>query len=126
MGERLIDRIVAKSPTDRRMIHVPEWEVDIYFKPLTRAQIDQAIPKDIERPVGTERLLVLAHMAEDADGKRLFRQTDVEKLRQHAEVTVLSRVEAFLWRTVTPTVEEAEEDLGKTPSLSGDSPSPAS
>ena len=128
MSERLIDRIVAAAPTERRMIHVPDpgWECDIYFPALTKAQLEAAIPKNGDRSVTMQSLMLLVHTAQDGAGNRLFQLSDIEKLRQKADLNVLTRVEAFMWGTVVPTVEEAEDDLKNAPSLSGDSPSPAS
>lgn len=114
-GERLIDRIVATAVTERRKITVPEWGVDIYFEPLTKAQLEGAMPKNGARSLQTQSLLLLVHTAKDADGKRLFRMEDVELLRQKADLNVLTRVEAFMWGTLTPTVEQAEAELKENP-----------
>lgn len=113
--ERLIDKIVAMAVTERRKLHVPEWGVDIYFEPLTKAQLEAAIPKNGARTLQTQSMLLLVHTAKDAEGKRLFRMEDVELLRQKADLNVLTRVEGFMWGTLTPTVEEAEQELKDSP-----------
>lgn len=115
-GKRLIDRIVAKSATGRRSIQVPEWDVEIFFEPLTRAQMEEAMPKDnVERPSTTQSLFLLVHMAKDADGNKLFMQRDIEKLRTKADLGVLTRVEAFMWGTVLPTEKQVEQEVKEDP-----------
>lgn len=114
-GKRLIDRIVATAPSERRKIHVPEWEVDIYFPPLTKVQLEAATAKAGNRSISTQSLMLLAHTAQDEAGQRLFQMEDIELLRQKADLNVLTRVEQFMWGTVIPSVEEAEEDLKENP-----------
>lgn len=114
-GGRLIDRIVAKSPSERRRLHVPEWEVDIYFPPLTKVQLEAATAKATNHSTATQSLMLLAHTAQDEAGQRLFRMEDIEILRQKADLNVLTRVEQFMWGTVIPSVEEAEADLKANP-----------
>lgn len=114
-GKRLIDKIVAKAPSERRKIHVPEWEVDIYFPPLTKVQLEAATAKAGNRSTSTQSLMLLAHTAQDEAGQRLFQMEDIELLRQKADLNVLTRVEQFMWATVIPSVEEAEEDLKENP-----------
>ena len=116
MPDRLIDRILATSPTDRRKIHVPEWDVDIYFAPLTRAELEAATPKDgIERPSTTQSLFLLVRMAKDAEGAPLFRNDDIESLRTRADLGVLTRVEAFMWGTVLPGEKEVAKVAATDP-----------
>lgn len=125
-GERLIDRIVARAPSARRMIRVPEWDVDLYFPPVTSAQLEAALPKNGDKSTAPPSLFLLVHLAQDEAGNRLFRKADIEMLRQRADLNVLTRVQDFMWNTVTPSDEAAETDLKNTPSLSGASPSPES
>ena len=113
---RLIDRIIAKSSLERRVITVPEWEVDLYFRPLTRAEMEAAMPTDdVERPSTTQGLFLLVHMAEDADGKKVFKPTDIEALRTKADLAVLTRVESFMWGTMIPSVREARKEIEADP-----------
>lgn len=117
-GGRLIDRIAAKAPSERRKLHVPEWEVDIYFPPLTKVQLEAATAKAGTRSTATQSLMLLAHIAQDEAGQRLFRMEDIEVLRQKADLNVLTRVEQFMWGTISPSIEEAEEDLKANPQSS--------
>jgi hypothetical protein len=113
---RLIDRIIAKAVTGTRKIAVPEWEAELYFEPLTRAQMEDAMPKDsVDRPATTQSLFLLVHMAKDAEGNRVFRPTDIEKLRQKADLSVLTKVEAFMWGTVLPSEKEVAAEIAADP-----------
>jgi|GEM_PF-6338847 len=52
----------------RQKIEVPEWEMDLYFDPLTLAQIRKV--KDVSEQVG--RAKILLEYVKDADGSPVF------------------------------------------------------
>jgi hypothetical protein len=116
-GKRLIDKIIAKAATGKRSIVVPEWDgVELFFEPLTRAKMEEAMPKDkVDRPFTTQSLFLLVFMAKDASGHRVFKQGDIEALRTQADLGVLSRVEAFMWGTVLPNEKQVEEMVEADP-----------
>lgn len=121
---RLIERIIAQFPTERRKLHVPEWEVDLYFAPLTKAEIEAAVPKNgAGQSNERQSLYLLVHMARDADGKPVFAERDIDALRERTDLHVLTRVEAFMWGTQLPTVKDAKAELKNAPSSGTDSSS---
>lgn len=115
-GTRLIDRIAIITPEERRKLTVPEWGVDIYFRPITKSALDAAMPTDgVERPLSTQGLFLLVHTAEYEDGSKVFQRADIERLRTKVPLDVLTRVEAFMWGTQVPEIKEAEKIIESDP-----------
>jgi hypothetical protein len=116
-GTRLIDRIISKSVTGPRSLYIPEWDVELFFEPLTRAKMEEAMPKDnMDRPFTTQSLFLLVHMAKDKEGQPVFRRNDIEALRTKADLAVLTRVETFMWGTVLPNEKQVDEEMAADPS----------
>ncbi len=115
-GKRLIDRIIAKAATGKRSLVIPEWDgVELFFEPLNRAEMEEATKNAGDRPVTTQSLFLLVHMAKDAEGNRVFKQSDIEALRTKADLGVLTRVEAFMWGTVLPSDKEVAARIEADP-----------
>lgn len=115
-GKRLIDKIIALAPTERRKLYVPEWDVTLYFPALTKAQLEEAVPKDdVPRSALLEGLYLLVHTAQDEQGNRVFAQKDIDGLREKADLSTVTRVEAFMWGTIVPPLKEAEKEIQADP-----------
>jgi hypothetical protein len=111
---RFINRLVAASPTERRKVSV--LGEDVYFKPLTRKQLADAMPKDgVERADDYAGLFLLVQTAEAEDGTKLFRTQDIEKLREGVSLGLLQQLEAAMMGTLAPTPKQVEEDIKADP-----------
>mgnify|MGYP003113830475 FL=1 len=85
--------------------------VDLYFKPITRADRKKA-----QGMAGTEEALdistqMLCQMAELEDGTKAFASADAPKLQRQLPETVLNELELFLFGLGEETdLEEAKND----------------
>lgn len=126
-GKRAIDKIIALTPTERRKMYVKELDETIYFRPVTKAEMDAAIPDDeVERPQSTTGLFLLVHLAEYEDGSKVFKMTDIEKLRTRARLDIVNRLESFMWGTQVPMLKEAEKLIDADPTSASGSSTPES
>jgi hypothetical protein len=91
---RLIDKIKSEySTAPVHQISVPEWDTVIYFKRLTTEELDVSeseTPDGVSATHGNARLVVLKAL--DADGKRLFSNSDAEMLISSADPKVINRI----------------------------------
>lgn len=105
-----IDQIVKiYDETPKRKLHVPEWQADIYFKPMTPNELDCARKEvmDNDTTVVLHTQLVILK-ALDAEGKRLFKNSDASTLIEKGFLDVISRIHDEMRKA--PTVEEAEKN----------------
>lgn len=124
-GKRAIDKIVALTPTERRKVYVPEIDETIYFRPMTKAEMDAAIPDDdVQRPQSTVGLFLLVRMAEYEDGSKVFTKLDIEKLRTRSRLDIVNRLESFMWGTQVPEIKEAENAIEADPTSASGSTTP--
>jgi hypothetical protein len=124
-GKRAIDKIVALTPTERRKVYVPEIDETIYFPVATKAEMDAAIPDDdVKRPQSTTGLFLLVQLAEYEDGSKVFKRTDIEKLRTRSRLDIVNRLEAFMWGTQVPEIKEAEKEIEADPTSASGSTTP--
>lgn len=124
-GKRAIDKIVALTPTERRKVYVPEIDETIYFRPMTKAEMDAAIPDDdVQRPQSTVGLFLLVRMAEYEDGSKVFTKLDIEKLRTRSRLDIVNRLESFMWGTQVPEIKEAENAIEADPISASGSTTP--
>lgn len=113
-GTRFIDKLVAASPTERRKFTV--LGQDIYVRPATRKDMSDAMPKDgVERPDDYAGLFMLVHMAEDVDGAKLFRVSDIDSLRERVGVHLLQEIERGMLGALAPTNRQVEEQAKADP-----------
>lgn len=113
-GKRFIEKLVAASPLDRQKITV--LGEDIYFTPLTRKALADAMPKDgVDREPDYVGLFVLVHCAEALDGSKLFEIRDIDALRERVSVQLLQQIEGAMMATLLPKMEEAEKALAADP-----------
>ena len=88
-----------------------EVVVDLYFKPITRADRKKA-----QSMAGTEEALdistqMLCQMAELEDGTKAFASADAPKLQRQLPETVLNELELFLFGVGEEAdIEEAKND----------------
>ena len=90
-------------------IHVPEWDVDIYYRPSTTLAEESKIIDLTQKGKATEALVwTLIQRARDKDGNALFDASDVQKLLRNVDPKIiLSVVTQF-----NADADEVEEALG--------------
>lgn len=113
---RFIDLLIAASPSARRKVTV--CGQDIYFKPLTRKQLADAMPKDeVKRDPDYAGLFMLVATAEAEDGSKLFVTQDIEALRTQVSLELLQEIESAMMGTMAPSAKEAAAILDANPPL---------
>lgn len=111
---RFIDLLIAASPMERRKHTIIGQEV--YFRPLTRKQIADAMPKDsMKRDPDYDVLFMLVASAEFEDGSKVFRMEDIEKLRAAIPAARLQELTTPMLSVQYPTDKEAEQELTENP-----------
>lgn len=93
---RLIEKIKAEyASVAKQSVHVPEWDVDIYFKRITTEELDVSAaetPDGVSATHSNARLVVLKAL--DENGKRLFSNEDAPALVSSADPKVINRIAA--------------------------------
>ncbi|HEX7048657.1 MAG TPA: hypothetical protein VF188_00475 [Longimicrobiales bacterium] len=116
-GPSVIDRVVARYRDTRRRVEVPEWDVVLYFGPLTKADI-LAVEQRMRDEDGKEpdkhrhekNILLIVQKAELEDGSKAFRWGDRHTLFEKAEAAVLDRLLLALYSGVVPLTREGVEE----------------
>lgn len=111
---RPIDRIRRAFRRDAEKVAVPEWEMDVYFHPLTIAD-QQAVASIVRRETGKEsdpmeeniQLLILK--ARDEQGKPLFVGGDAHFLKTEADARVINRVSTLMYLSGSLSQKEAKD-----------------
>jgi hypothetical protein len=89
---------------------------DVYFKPLTRKALADAMPKDkVERDPDYVGLFVMVACAEAEDGSKLFAMTDIDALRERVSVQLIQEIEQAMMAAVLPSPKEADLALASDP-----------
>ncbi len=115
-GNRTVDLLVgAFDLNQRRKFELKNAEgekiVDLYFKPITRADRKKA-----QQLAGSEEALdlstqMLCQMAELEDGTKAFASADAAKLQRQLPENVLNEIELFLFGIgEIATLEDAKND----------------
>ena len=115
-GNRTVDLLVgAFDLNQRRKFELKNAEgekiVDLYFKPITRADRKKA-----QQLAGSEEALdlstqMLCQMAELEDGTKAFAAADAAKLQRQLPENVLNEIELFLFGIgEIATLEDAKND----------------
>ena len=113
---RTVDLLVgAFDLNQRRKFELKSTEgekiVDLYFKPITRADRKKA-----QQLAGTDEALdistnMLCQIAELEDGTKAFAAADASKLQRQLPETVLNDIELFLFGIAQDTdIDEAKND----------------
>ena len=113
---RTVDLLVgAFDLNQRRKFELKNAEgekiVDLYFKPITRADRKKA-----QQLAGTDEALdistnMLCQIAELEDGTKAFAAADAPKLQRELPETILNEIELFLFGVGEDTdIEEAKND----------------
>ena len=116
-----IDRVLRLERGARKTFHAPWWDEPddpciVYFRPFTLGDSDEV---EARKPAtATERLvLIVIQKAENEAGARLFEWGHkYSLLRDVAAKHLQDLADAILGIKYGATVEEAREELGKTPS----------
>lgn len=95
----VIDRATAHyAKQERLIIAVPEWgdgdvPLEIHVFPMTMAEVNMMQKIASKKASNIEQAAnIIVVKAKDKDGKRLFTITDRDKLMQHADYRVVSRI----------------------------------
>lgn len=95
----VIDRATAHYASQERLIiAVPEWgdgdtALEIHVFPMTMAEVNMMQKIASKKASNIEQAAnIIVVKAKDKDGKRLFTITDRDKLMQHADYRVVSRI----------------------------------
>lgn len=113
-GKRFIEKLIAASPLERRKITV--LGQDIYFQPLTRKGLADAMPKDdVQREPDYVGLFVLVHCAEAEDGSKLFEMKDIDGLRERVSVQLVQQIEQAMMATLLPPMADVEKLVAADP-----------
>ncbi len=122
------DAIFAAKDLETAEVEVPEWNGTVLIRGLTGRERDEFEASILERRgkrmipnVANIRAKLVVKCVIDADGKRLFADTDANELGEHSAAAVnrIYEAAAKLSGLTDEDVEELAEDFGETPS--GDS-----
>lgn len=105
----IFDRI-ASHFNAKRSIEVPEWGETIFWTPINALE-QERVMRAVKAKGGSDTELgyrMLIEKAEKADGTKLFKLEDLERLRAKADAMVVARIVAAM--TATLTVEEAAKN----------------
>lgn len=129
-GRRPIDKIRQATRDKRRSIEVEDWDLTLYFAPLTTADveaIDAAMEDDGIDPQKNQhdrRIRQLIEKAELEDGTKAFRPGDAHYLKTEADYMTLQRVIGAMYKSTLPMseegIDEAKKDSGMTPTSGSD------
>lgn len=114
-GTRAIDKVRAAYRNRRRKEEVPEWDMTLYFGPLTTAD-NEAVDLRMQDEDGLDpevrkydrRIYLLIHKAELEDGSRAFDFGDFHYLKNEADFMVLSRLWAVMFQGALQIGEDVE------------------
>lgn len=102
--KRPIDRIRASYKGRRRPIEMEDWDLTLYFGPLTTADMEAVeermrdeLGEEPEKHRHTKNLLLLIHKAELEDGSRAFTFGDMHYLKTEADYTKIQRLVAHMY-----------------------------
>ena len=118
---RAIDRIIKAARANRDSVHVPDWDLDIYFGPVTSR--DQQEVYDRMKKVGIDNpfsdipkmhILTFIQKAEAEDHTRLFEWGDEDNLLRYAPAFVVEKVINRLYEGSTGGIEEAKKNSETT------------
>jgi predicted ATPase len=99
----LIDQVVQHyKDTQSQSEEVPEWGITIHWKKLTVANFKKMATRAMDN------VDVLAELATDETGNKLFDKEDKIKLRDCADAEIISRLAKKMLRL--DTVEEATKN----------------
>lgn len=110
---RAIDKVRGAFMKRRREVHVKEWDLTLFFGPLTTADVD-AVEERMESVEGLDpakrrsekNLLLLIHKAQNEDGSRAFEFGDKHWLATEADYVVIQRLIGEMYAGAI-TLEEA-------------------
>lgn len=97
--------------TQPRSLHVPEWDVTIYWKPITGKEQEKIARAIKAKGSGSDAEYVyrlLIEKAEDEEGEKLFSIAEIEELKTGYDAMVIARIVQAMTETLT--VEQAEKN----------------
>ena len=119
----VIDRATAHYASQEKLIiAVPEWgegdvPLEIHVFPMTMAEVNMMQKIASKKASNIEQAAnIIVVKAKDKDGKRLFTITDRDKLMQHADYRVVSRIAERIEEHFFGDVETIKGNLDATPS----------
>lgn len=130
---RVIDRMRAAFMQRSWLHQIPEYPdadgkpLDMYFLPLTSADVDAAMIGVPDGQVLTPRerdVRTLITKARDAQGRLLFAAGDLVFLMTEVPFLIINRATQFMYTVATISVDEAKAELGNEPKSAGSSGTP--
>ena len=119
----VIDRATAHyAQQERLIIAVPEWgegdtPLEIHVFPMTMAEVNMMQKIASKKASNIEQAAnIIVVKAKNKDGKRLFTITDRDKLMQHADYRVVSRIAERIEEHFFGDIEEHKGNSAATPS----------
>lgn len=115
-NKRAISKVTShyrsKIGGELQHIHVPEWDLDVYYRPVSTLKHESQIVELHGQGKAVEALVVsIINKALDKEGKPLFAQADKPVLLNEADPTVVLDLARALNGTDLPDVEELEKNL---------------
>ena len=117
-GHRAIDKVREAYSSDRKKMHVPEWDLDLYLGPVTVDDMEAVDARDPKTP-WDRNLILLVHMAKNENGKPLFQMGDIHVLKNETPFLVLQRIIGEMLSSVVEAAE-AEAELEENPTSVSD------
>ena len=108
---RLVDRIAEDyNSIAMRSIYVKEWDAELFFQPLTVADMDWVETRKPKTQYDTN-ILLLIRKAKDEHGDKLFQAGDRSMVENMARIEVLAPIIEFMAGDIikADTAEEAIE-----------------
>jgi hypothetical protein len=109
--EKATTHYKSKLSGEMKKLHVSEWDLDIYYRPLTNLRQEAEIVELTKAGKSVEALVVsIINKAMDEDGNPLFQRADRTALMNQADPTVVLTVATQLNGGELPSVEELEKN----------------
>lgn len=124
---RPIDKIRAAFADKFWELYVPEWDLTIYFRPMTQADLQAAeLARGSELGRFEKNVNLLVRKARNKDGMPLFQPGDCHALMNEARFEVVQRCINFMYSCGSLSLQEAKIELGNAQSSATTSSSPTS
>lgn len=91
--EKVTSHFKHKISGEMRSVHVPEWDMEIYYKSSNTLKEQQSIIQQAQKGNTVEALVEsLIMKARDKDGKKIFKPADKTVFMNEADPEVVIRV----------------------------------
>lgn len=109
--EKALAHFKSKLAGDMNKLHVEEWDCDIYYRSTSSMSTEAKILKLTTEGKTAEALVEsIVQKSLDADGKRVFHDTDRSHLMNEVDPTVLVKVATALNNASSDSVSSIEKN----------------